>query len=336
MIFFQGEQMEQRKLGQQGLTVSALGLGCMGMSFAYGATDETESIAVIHAALERGLNFFDTAEIYGPFTNEVLVGKALKGKRDQAVIATKFGFNYTDGKPSGTNSRPENVKAVADASLQRLGTDYLDLFYQHRVDPNVPIEDTVGALAELVAAGKVRYIGLSEAGVETIRRAHAVHPVSALQYEYSLWERGAELDIMPVARELGIGFVPYSPLGRGFLTGQYKNLNDFEEGDWRRSNYPRFAEENVAQNMKLVEAVKELAAQKGIKASQVALAWTLHQGSNVVPIPGTKRRTYLHENLDAADVQLTADDLAWLNERLPIGAAVGDRYTPGGMKMIQR
>ncbi len=328
--------MEQRKLGQAGLTVSALGLGCMGMSWAYGTADETESIAVLHEALERGLNFFDTAEMYGPYENEKLLGKAFKGKRDQVILATKFGFNIVEGKVVGTNSRPDNVKAVADASLQRLGTDYLDLFYQHRVDPDVPIEDTVGALAELVAAGKVRYLGLSEAGVETIRRAHAVHPISALQYEYSLWEREAELDILPVARELGIGFVPFSPLGRGFLTGQYTSLDDFEAGDWRRTNSPRFNEDNLARNLKLVEAVKELAAQKGIKAGQLALAWVLHQGADIVPIPGTKRLAYLRENLAAADVKLTADELTWLNERLPIGAATGDRYLPGQMKMIQR
>ena len=328
--------MEQRKLGQTGLTVSALGLGCMGMSWAYGTGDENESIAVIHEALERGLNFFDTAEIYGPYENEKLLGKALKGKRAQAVIATKFGFKLVEGKAVGTDSSPENVKAVADASLQRLGIDHIDLFYQHRVDPNVPIEDTVGALAELVAAGKVRYLGLSEAGAETIRRAHAVHPISALQYEYSLWERGCELDILPVARELGIGFVPFSPLGRGFLTGQYNSLDDFEEGDWRRTNSPRFDADNLAHNLKLVEAVKELAAQKHIKPGQLALAWVLHQGADIVPIPGTKRLAYLRENLAALDVKLTADELAWLNERLPIGAATGDRYLPGQMKMIQR
>ena len=328
--------MEQRKLGRQGLTVSAVGLGCMGMSWAYGTPNETESIAVIHEALERGLNFFDTAEIYGPFENEKLLGRALKGKREQAVVATKFGFNFTEGQARGLNSRPENVKAVAEASMQRLGIDCIDLFYQHRVDPDVPIEDTVGALAELVAAGKVRYLGLSEAGAETIRRAHAVHPISALQYEYSLWERDVERDILPVARELGIGFVPFSPLGRGFLTGQYTSLNDFEEGDWRRSNSPRFNEDNLAHNLKLVEAVKELAAQKGIKPGQLALAWVLHQGADIVPIPGTKRLAYLRENLAAADVKLSADDLAWLNERLPIGAATGDRYLPGMMKLVER
>ncbi len=328
--------MEQRKLGQSGLTVSALGLGCMGMSWAYGAPNETESIAVIHEALERGLNFFDTAEIYGPFENEKLLGRALKGKREQAIVATKFGFNFTEGQARGLNSRPENVKAVADASLQRLGIDCIDLFYQHRVDPDVPIEDTVGAMAELVAAGKVRYLGLSEAGAETIRRAHAVHPISALQYEYSLWERDIERDILPIARELGIGFVPFSPLGRGFLTGQYTSLDDFEAGDWRRTNSPRFNEDNLAHNLKLVEAVKELAAQKGITPGQLALAWVLHQGADIVPIPGTKRLTYLRENLAAADVKLSTDELAWLNERLPVGAATGDRYLPGMMKLVQR
>jgi aryl-alcohol dehydrogenase-like predicted oxidoreductase len=334
--FFKGASMEQRQLGRQGLSVSVLGLGCMGMSWAYGKPNDAESIAVIHEALERGMNFFDTAEIYGPFENEKLLGRALKGKRAQAVIATKFGFNFTEGQARGLNSRPENVKAVADACLQRLDTDVIDLYYQHRVDPDVPIEDTVGAMAELVAAGKVRYLGLSEAGAATIRRAHAVHPISALQYEYSLWERDVENDILPVARELGIGFVPFSPLGRGFLTGQYQSLDEFEEGDWRRTNSPRFNAENLDHNLKLVESVKELAAQKSITPGQLALAWVLHQGDYIVPIPGTKRRTYLRENLAAADVKLSVDELAWLNERLPVGAATGDRYLPGMMKMLDR
>ena len=328
--------MEQRKLGQQGLVVSSLGLGCMGMSVAYGKADETEAIATLHEALDLGVNFFDTAEIYGPYENEKLLGKAFKGKREQVVIATKFGFNIVDGKIVGANSRPEQIRAVAEASLQRLGTDHLDLFYQHRVDPNVPIEDVVGVLSELVQAGKVRYIGLSEAGAETIRHAHAVHPLSALQYEYSLWERETEGDIIPVARELGIGFVPYSPLGRGFLTGQVTSINDLEEGDWRRSFYPRIAAEYAAHNLQMVESVKELAARKGVKPSQIALAWVMAQGHDFVAIPGTKRRSYLRENVAAVDLALTTEELTWLAERFPIGAAVGTRYTPGALQMVER
>ncbi len=329
--------MEQRKLGNQGLVVSALGLGCMGMSYAYGAADESEAIATIHEAINLGVNFFDTAEIYGPFENEKLVGRALKGKRDQVVIATKFGFDISpEKKIVGANSRPDHVKKVADESLQRLGVDRIDLFYQHRVDPNTPIEETVGVLADLVKAGKVRYIGLSEASAKTIRRAHAVHPISALQSEYSLWEREVENEILPTIRELGIGFVPYSPLGRGFLTGQYKSLDDFEEGDWRRDNFPRMKAENLERNMAIVDAVKEMAARKNAKPGQIALAWVLHQGKDMVPIPGTKRRTYLRENIASVNVQLTTDDLKWLAEKIPVGAAAGDRYTEGAMRMLDR
>jgi aryl-alcohol dehydrogenase-like predicted oxidoreductase len=333
--------MEQRTLGTQGLRVSALGLGCMGMSYAYGSADETESIATLHAALDAGVNFFDTAEVYGPYENEMLLGRAFKEvfqtRRDQIFIATKFGFAYSpEGKPVGLNSRPDNVKKVAEESLQRLGLDYLDLFYQHRVDPAVPIEETVGAMAELVQAGKVRYLGLSEAGAQTIRRAHAVHPISALQSEYSLWERNVEAEILPTIRELGIGLVPYSPLGRGYLTGRFKSQSDLEAGDWRVSNNPRFSEENLQRNQGIVATVQELADRKGVKPSQIALAWVLHQGQDMVPIPGTKRRSYLLENLASLEVHLTPEELNWLAEKIPIGAAVGERYTEGGMRLLDR
>lgn len=329
--------MEQRKLGNQGLVVSALGLGCMGMSFAYGSADETEAIATLHEAIDLGINFFDTAEIYGPFENEKLLGRAFKGKLDRVIIATKFGFKITpEATIAGADSRPEHVKEVCDQSLQRLGIDEIDLFYQHRVDQNTPIEETVGALADLVKAGKVRYIGLSEASAKTIRRAHAVHPVTALQSEYSLWERDVEAEILPAIRELGIGFVPYSPLGRGFLTGAIQSMDDFEEGDWRRKFYPRLQGDNMAQNMAIVETVKEMAARKNAKPSQIALAWVLQQGSDVIPIPGTKRRKYLRENAGALDVHLTPEELAWLVEKIPAGSAVGDRYAEGAMKLLDR
>ncbi|MBL8188604.1 MAG: aldo/keto reductase [Acidobacteria bacterium] len=326
--------MEQRKLGTQGLTVSAIGLGCMQMSGNYGPADEAEGIATIHAALDLGINFFDTAEIYGPFENEKLVGRALKGKRDQAIIATKFGFAYDGTKPIGTNSRPENVKAACDGSLQRLGVDHIDLLYQHRVDKAVPIEDTVGAMAELVKAGKVRYIGLSEASAATIRRAHAVHPVSALQSEYSLWERGIEAEVLPTIRELGIGLVPYSPLGRGFLTGSLKRAEDLPEGDWRKANIPRLQGENFDRNLAMVAAVKEIATRKGCSPAQIALAWLLHLGKDIVPIPGTKRLAYMQENTAAVNVILTAEDMQWLDEKCPAGAAVGDRYYEFGMSLL--
>ncbi len=326
--------MEQRKLGTQGLTVSALGLGCMQMSGNYGPADEAEGIKTIHEAIDLGINFFDTAEIYGPFENEKLVGRALKGKRDQAIIATKFGFAYDGAKPIGTNSRPENVKAACDGSLQRLGVDHIDLLYQHRVDKNVPIEDTVGAVADLVKAGKVRYIGLSEAGAANIRRANAVHPISALQSEYSLWERGIEAEVLPTIRELGIGLVPYSPLGRGFLTGTAKRAEDLPEDDWRKVNVPRFQGENFDRNMALVEVVKEIAARKGCTPAQMALAWLLHLGKDIVPIPGTKRLAYMRENTASANVELTAEDMKWIDEKLPPGAAVGDRYYTVGMSLL--
>ncbi len=332
--------MEQRKLGTQGLTVSAQGLGCMSMSYAYGTPDKTEAIATLHEAIELGINFFDTAEVYGPFENEKLLGEGFKeifqNQRDQITIATKFGFKIENGKMLGVDSRPEHVKEVCDASLQRLGLDHMDLLYQHRVDANVPIEDTVGAMADLVKAGKVRYLGLSEASAKTIRRAHAVHPITALQSEYSLWERSVEEEILPTIRELGIGFVPYSPLGRGYLTGAIKSVNDLEETDWRRNNNPRFTEENLNRNQTIVDAIKEIAAKKNAKPGQIALAWVMAQGADMAPIPGTKRRTYLRENVAATNIQLTSDDLAWIAEKIPADAAAGARYTEGGMRLLDR
>ena len=328
--------MEQRSLGTQGLTVSALGLGCMGMSFAYGKRNDAESTATLHAAIDQGCTFLDTAEVYGPWENEKLLGRALAGRRDQVVIATKFGFRIAPaGQTIGVDSRPENVHAVCDASLQRLGIDCIDLFYQHRVDPSVPIEETVGAMAELVRAGKVRWLGLSEAGPATLRRAHAVHPISALQSEYSLWQREVEAEILPTCRTLGIGFVAYSPLGRGFLTGHAQRAEDYPDGDSRKT-HPRFQGENFDRNLALVDAVKTLARDKGCTPGQLAIAWLLHQGHDIVPIPGTKRRTYLQENLGALGVHLTAADQQWLAERLPVGATAGDRYNPLLMSLLDR
>jgi aryl-alcohol dehydrogenase-like predicted oxidoreductase len=318
--------MRKRSLGGQGLSVSELGLGCMGMSEFYGARDDVESIATIHRALDLGIDFFDTADIYGPFTNERLLGRALQGRRDGAVIATKFGnVRDPDGSWKGIDGRPEYVRACIDASLARLGIDYVDLYYQHRVDPKVPIEETVGAMAELVKAGKVRYLGLSEASAATIRRAHAVHPISALQTEYSLWSREPEDEILPALRALGIGFVPYSPLGRGFLTGEIKSPDDFPPED-RRRVFPRFQGDNFARNLALVDRVGEIAAARGVSAAQLALAWVLAQGDGVVPIPGTKRRKYLEQNAAAADIVLTADERALIDAAAPRGAAAGDRY----------
>jgi aryl-alcohol dehydrogenase-like predicted oxidoreductase len=316
-----------RPLGTEGLVVSAQGLGCMGMSEFYGEADNDESVATIHRALELGVTFLDTADVYGPYTNEELVGRAVADRRDQVVLATKFGIvrDPDDPRRRGVNGRPEYVRTCCDASLGRLGVDHIDLYYQHRVDPTVPIEDTVGAMGELVAAGKVRWLGLSEAGPETIRRAHATHPISALQSEWSLWSRDIETDVVPVARELGIGIVAYSPLGRGFLTGQIKTIDDFEDDDFRRFQ-PRFQGENFAKNLELVEAVRAMAEEKGITAGQLALAWVHAQGDDVVPIPGTKRRKYLEENVAAFDLQLSADDMARLDDILPPGAAAGDRY----------
>jgi aryl-alcohol dehydrogenase-like predicted oxidoreductase len=323
--------MDKRTLGRQGLRTSALGLGCMGMSWAYGTPDDDESIATIHRAIELGCDFLDTAEAYGPWTNEKLLGRALAGRRDEVVIATKFGWEYTsDGERVGPNSRPEHIREVADQQLERLGTDHIDLLYQHRVDPQVPIEEVAGAVGELVQAGKVRYFGLSEASADTIRRAHATHPVSALQSEYSLWERGLEAEILPTLRELGIGLVPYSPLGRGFLTGDVRRAEDYPEDDYRRVD-PRFQGANFDANVKAAEAVREVAARKGATAAQVALAWLLHQGDDVVPIPGTKTRARLEENLAAVDVELTEAELAELE--LPVA---GDRYPEQMMGMLGR
>jgi aryl-alcohol dehydrogenase-like predicted oxidoreductase len=322
--------MELRALGTQGLRVGAIGLGCMGMSDDYGRPedrDEAEAIATIQLALDRGVTLLDTAEAYGPYTNEELIGKAIRGRREQVVLATKFGL------ANGVDGSPANARRVAEASLRRLGTDVLDLYYLHRKDPQVPIEDSVGAMKELVDAGKVRYLGLSEVGPETLRRANKVHPISALQSEYSLWERGIEKDILPVLRELGIGFVPFSPLGRGYLTGAFKSHRELPEGDWR-VNIPRFSEENAALNVKIVEVVQAIAARHAAAPAQVALAWVLAQGRDIVPIPGTKRRKYLEQNLGAEQLELTKAD------RLDIdGLAAlvsGDRYLPWMMKLVER
>jgi aryl-alcohol dehydrogenase-like predicted oxidoreductase len=317
--------METRTLGQ-GLSVSAIGLGCMGMSEFYGDGDDQESIAVIHRALELGVNFLDTADMYGPFTNEELVGRAIAGRRDEVVIATKFGnVRGPNGERLGVRGDAEYVHQACEGSLQRLGVDHIDLYYQHRVDPDTPIEETVGAMKELVQEGKVRHLGLSEAAPATIRRAHEVHPITALQTEYSLWSRDPEEEILPTVRELGIGFVAYSPLGRGFLSGQIQSPDDFAPDDFRRTN-PRFQHENFQRNLELVERVKEIAAEKGVTPGQLALAWLLHQGDDIVPIPGTKRVKYLEENVAAADIELSEEDLARIDEAAPAGAAAGDRY----------
>ncbi|MGB0093963.1 MAG: aldo/keto reductase [Solirubrobacteraceae bacterium] len=328
--------MKTRKLGT--LEVSALGLGCMGMSAYYGSTDEREAIATIRRSLELGINFLDTAQLYGPMTNEELVGRVIKGHRDEYVIATKFARRiepYT--KPGDVSTigpldgSAEHVRSSIEGSLKRLGTDHVDLYYQHRVDPDVPIEETVGAMAELVAQGKVRHIGLSEAAPETIRRAHAVHPITALQTEYSLWSRDPEAEVLPTCRELGIGFVPYSPLGRGFLSGRFTSPEELDEGDFRRSG-PRFSGENLNANLKLASKVAEIAAEKDVTPAQLALAWVLAQGEDLVPIPGTKRRKYLEENAAAADVELSDDDLALIEAELP--KAAGERYDEAGMASV--
>jgi aryl-alcohol dehydrogenase-like predicted oxidoreductase len=325
--------MEQRTLGQ-GLTVSALGLGCMGMSQSYGPGDERESVATVHRALDLGMTFLDTADVYGPFTNERLVGRAIAGRRDEVVLATKFGNQRReDGSWVRVNGEPEYVRRACDASLERLGVDHIDLYYQHRVDRSVPVEETWGAMAELVEAGKVRYLGISEAAPATVRRAHAVHPISAGQYEWSLFTRDLEDELLGTLREVGIGVVAYSPLGRGFLSGSITSPDDFGEDDFRR-DHPRFSGENFDRNLELVARVRGLATAKGITPSQLAIAWVLAQGSDVVPIPGTKRRRYLEENAGALEVELTPEDLAAIEEVMPRGSAAGKRYAPEHMANV--
>jgi aryl-alcohol dehydrogenase-like predicted oxidoreductase len=326
--------MQRRTLGRKKLSVSALGLGCMGMSEFYTGRDDNESIATIHRALDLGVDFLDTADMYGPFTNERLVGRAIRGRRDQVVLATKFGNQRgEDGSFLGVNGRPDYVRRSCDASLQRLGVDHIDLYYQHRVDRTVPIEETVGTMADLVREGKVRYLGLSEAAPATIRRGHAEYPITALQTEYSLWTRDPEDEVLPLCRELGIGFVAYSPLGRGFLTGRFHTFEDLPEDDYRR-NSPRFQGDNFQKNLDLVERVAEIARRKQATPAQLALAWLLAQGEDIVPIPGTKQRRYLEENLGALDIELSATDLEQIEEVAPKGVAAGERYHEAGMRTI--
>ena len=324
-----------RKLGLQGLEVSTIGLGCMGMSQSYGPADEAESIATLHRAIALGCTFFDTAEVYGPFANEELLGRALTGRREQVVLATKFGFRIENGKTVGTDSRPEHIRQAVEGCLRRLRTDHIDLLYQHRVDRSVPMEEVAGTVGDLVRAGKVRYFGLSEAGVDSIRRAHAVHPVSALQSEYSLWERNLERDILPLLRELGIGLVPFSPLGRGFLTGKVKRAEEYPAEDFRH-NDPRYQGENYDANVRAAQRVQEIAKDLHAKPGQVALAWLLHKGQDIVPIPGTKRRTYLEENLAAANLALDASHMQALDEALAPGTIAGPRYNEKMMTLVDR
>jgi aryl-alcohol dehydrogenase-like predicted oxidoreductase len=328
--------MRNRRLGRAGLEVPAVGLGCMGMSDFYGGRDEAEAVATIHRAIELGVTFLDTADMYGVGRNEELVGRAIKGRRDQVVLATKFGnVRAPDGTPLGVNGRPDYVRSACEASLRRLGVEAIDLYYQHRVDPGTPIEETAGAMADLIRQGKVRHLGLSEAAPATIRRAHAVHPIAALQTEYSLWSREPEAEILPTVRELGIGFVAYSPLGRGFLTGQIRTPDDLDPDDWRRQS-PRFQGENFQRNLDLVARIDSLARRKGCTPGQLALAWVLARGEDIVPIPGTKRRRYLEENVAAADLVLTRDELAAIEEAIPSGAAAGARYAEAGMRTVDR
>ena len=329
--------LSKRKLGSQGLEVSAIGLGCMGMSQSYGPADEEESIATLHRALELGCTFLDTAEVYGPLVNEELLGRALKGRRNQVVLATKFGFRIEGGKQVGVerDSRPEHILEAVEGSLRRLGTDHIDLLYQHRIDPAVPIEEVAGTVGDLIRQGKVRFFGLSEAGTANIRRAHAVHPVSALQSEYSLWERNLEADVIPVLRELGIGLVPFSPLGRGFLTGEVKRAEDYPEGDFRRGD-PRYQGENFDANVKAAQTVRDIAGIKHARPGQIALAWVLHKGQDFVPIPGTKRRKYLEENVAAAAIHFDAGEMKMLDAALALGKVAGKRYNERTMSTIDR